>query len=435
MAARLVPLIPWIGSLLALACAALALRSNARKRLIQSLPTSRADGVFMGLVELNGTAESTDPLHSHLAEVPCVHYTWKVEEEWRRTSVSLDSKGRPTTKTEQGWNTVASGTGTQPFYLRDSSGAVLVHPQGAKLEPAAFMEHTCRPDDPLYYSKGPVAAISNSTHQRRFSEHGFALHAPLFIIGKARERGDVVAAEIAHDDTAGIFLISSRSEEKIVSGYRWGSIVWSIAGLIVLLGMLVWWDTLQGRHWQSQGFTYGGAALGYAGAWALGWVWFVYNALVGLRNRVQHALSLVDIQLQRRHDLIPVLVRLVEALKDHEQRVQTQEAALRAQSGATLPGRSGPDPQALTPALAGLLEAYPELQSDQLFLDLQQQLLSTENRIALARDYFNSIATHYNTCLEQFPDRVVAGLAMMKGKPLLAAAGFERAAVQVQFAR
>ncbi len=179
---------------------------------------------------------------------------------------------------------------------------------------------------------------------------------------------------------------------------------------------------------------YAGAALGLAGCWALGWVWSVYNGLISLRNRVLQGLSLVDIQLQRRHDLIPNLLRVVAAFREHERRVQAQVAALRSQAGATLPGQPGPDPQALAPTLVGLQEACPQLLSDQTFLALQKELVATENRIALARDYFNNIATHYNTSLEQVPDSAVAVLAMVKAQPLLAAAGFERAAVAVQFA-
>jgi hypothetical protein len=363
-----------------------------------------------------------------------VHYTWSVEEEWSRTVTRTDSKGKTSTHQEQGWNTVASGTETQPFYLKDASGAVLVQPKGAKLEPAPLLERSCGPDDALYYAKGPMEAVANSTQQRRFAEHGFALHAPVFIIGRAHERQDAVAPEIGYDKAAEIFVISSRGEEKIVSGYRAAAIALGVAGVIMLLGMLVWWDTLQGRYWLSRGWAYGGAVLGYAGCFVLGWVWSVYNGLIGLRNRVRQGLSLVDIQLRRRHDLIPNLMRVVETLKGHEQSVQRLATVLRAQAGATLPGQAGSDPQALKPALVGLQEAYPELKSDQAFLGLQKEIVSTENRIALARDYFNNIATHYNTRLGLVPDRAVAALGMLKAEPLLAAADFERAAVPVKFA-
>lgn len=422
---KLIPLMPWIGSLLALASAAAALHNNSRKRLIQSLPTCKTDGVFVGLVELSGTAESEQPLRSHLAEVPCVYYAWNVEEEWQKESSSTDQNGKTTTKREQGWQSVASGAETQSFYLKDSSGVVLVHPEGAKLEAATVMNRTCGPGDPLYYTKGPMQGVSNSTGQRRFTERAFALHAPVFIVGKARERGDAVAPEIAQDKTAELFLISSRGEQKVVSGYRAAATALSILGVVVLLGMLMWWDALQDRNWQSRTLFYGSAVLGYAALWILGWAWSVYNGLIRLRNRVQQGLSLVDIQLQRRQELIPNLVRVMDAFKSHEQRVQIQVVALRKQASAM---------QALRPALVGLQEAYPELKADQNFLDLQKELVSTENRIALARDYFNSIATHYNNSLEQFPDRAVAALALVKAQPLLADGDFERAAVQVRFA-
>jgi len=422
---KLIAFMPWIGSLLALACVAGALHNNSRKRLIQSLPTCKTDGVFVGLVELNGTAESEQPLRSHLAGVPCVHYAWNVEEEWQKDTTTTDQHGKTTTRHEQGWESVASGAETQSFYLKDSSGVVLVHPKGAKLEPLTVMDRTCGPGDPLYYAKGPMQGVSHSTQQRRFTERAFALHEPVFIIGKARERDDTVAPEIAQDKTAELFLISSRGERKVVSGYRAAAIALSILGVLVLLGMLAWWDALQGRHWQARALFYGSAVLGYVGLSMLGWAWSIYNGLIRLRNRVMQGLSLVDIQLQRRHELIPNLVRVMDAFRNHEQRVQIQVAALRQQAGTM---------QALKPALAGLQEAYPQLKADQNFLDLQQEIAATENRIALARDYFNNIATHYNTSLEQFPDSAVAALAMVKAQPLLAEGDFERAAVRVQFA-
>ncbi len=434
----LVPFMPWIGGAIALVCAFVAMRNNSRKRLIQSLPTSRSNGIFIGLVELNGVAESQAPLQSYLAGARCVHYEFKIEEHWERTTsetvTDADGKTRRESKTESGWKTVAEGGETQSFYLKDGGGAVLVHPKGARLEPKTLLSRTVGTGDPLYYGRGPSGAVDGSTQRRRFIEQGFLLHAPVFIVGKSRERRDVVAPEIAADETAELFLISSQGEEKVVSGYRMAAVLWTVAGLVGLLGMLVWWDLLHGREWTTRIRAYAGASFGYACFWIVGWVWSVYNGLITLRNRVRQGLSLVDIQLKRRHDLIPNLVRVVSGLKDHEQRVHTEVAALRAQAGATLPGMPGPDPRALKPALVGLQEAYPNLKADRAFLDLQKELVETENRIALARDYFNNIATHYNTCLEQVPDNVVAVLAAVRAQPRLEAADFERAAVKVSFA-
>ncbi len=431
---RAVFLLPWAGALLALGGIFLALRSNAHRRLILSLPTSRTDGVFIGLVKLKGTAESDAPLRSRLAGAPCVLYSWKVEEKWRRTVHTGGSRGRAGMRTEEGWRTVASGGVIPAFYLKDDHGAVRVDPTGAKLELESLFSYSCSEDDPLYYAKGPAEAIPHSVGRRRFTEQGIRLHSPVFVIGRAREREYVVAPEITADRAAELFLVSSRTEGKVLASHRGASIAWSIVGLLLLVGLLMGWDAAEEREWRDRLPFYAAAAAGYALAWCVGWFWSVYNNLVALRNRVRHGLSLVDVQLHRRHDLIPSLLHVVEALRDHERQVQSTLSALRGQAAATLPGEGGPGPHALAPSLRLLREAYPELAGNAAFLALQAELTATENRIALARDYFNSIATHFNTAIAQWPDRIVAAMAMLRPQPLLEAQDFERAEVDVHLA-
>ena len=102
---------PLIGGALAVLFAWISMRAARKRRYIRDTPTSKAAGVFIGDVELKGTAESAEPLTSHLAEIRCVHYAWLVEEHWRRTRVEsyTDSKGNRRTRTvvETGWDTVA----------------------------------------------------------------------------------------------------------------------------------------------------------------------------------------------------------------------------------------------------------------------------------------------------------------------------------------
>src|ERR1043165_5118987 len=165
---------PVIGVVLALACLLFALRSGKRKRLVDNLPTSKTSGVFIGLVELKGTAESAQPLTSYLAGQPCVHYQWNVEEHWSRTvtETETDSDGKTRTRTrhESGWKTVANGGEGIPFYLQDDCGLILVRPEGAKIEPATIFDETCGASDPLYYGKGPPDAVADSDFRRRFTE-------------------------------------------------------------------------------------------------------------------------------------------------------------------------------------------------------------------------------------------------------------------------
>jgi len=149
---------------------------------------------------------------------------------------------------------------------------------------------------------------------------------------------------------------------------------------------------------------------------------------------VTQAWSNVDVQLRRRADLIPNLVEAAKGLRGHERTVQQSLALLRSQARASKPGQAGPDPVATAPAVTALLESYPQLKANDAFLRLQAQLADTEDRIALAREYFNNIAAHYNRRLAVVPDHLVARLAGLREQPLFAAAGFERRAVTVHLA-
>jgi hypothetical protein len=142
----------------------------------------------------------------------------------------------------------------------------------------------------------------------------------------------------------------------------------------------------------------------------------------------------VDVQLKRRHDLIPNLVNAVTGLRDYEGNLQTELATLRAQLGATAPGVAGPDPAAVTKTLIAMAERYPELTAQPAFLKLQRELADTETRIALARGYFNDIATFYNIRLQIIPDRFICQLGGLKPSVLMAANDFERTPVEVDFA-
>jgi hypothetical protein len=141
------------------------------------------------------------------------------------------------------------------------------------------------------------------------------------------------------------------------------------------------------------------------------------------------------VQLKRRHDLVPRLVAVVAGLAQHERSVQELLAALRAQA-TIAPGAErgeGSLLEALAPRLVALREAHPRLVAQEGFLALQRELADTETRIALARAYYNDIASAYNTRLLVVPDRYAAALSGLRPEPLLSAEGFERAAVEVEF--
>ncbi|HSY19658.1 MAG TPA: LemA family protein [Candidatus Acidoferrales bacterium] len=429
------PFLPLIGAVLALVCLICAFRDGRRRRLIDNLPTSKTTGVFIGFVELKGTAESASPLASYLAEQACVHYSWTVQEHWSRTVTETytDDKGntQTRTRTESGWTQVADGGETIPFYLQDDCGVILIQPEGAKIEPLTIFDETCTPLNALYYGKGPAGAVSDSSFRRRFVEVAVPVKANLYLVGQARERQDIVAPEIAADSTAPMFLISTRTEEQVSGGMKWGSRGWTFFGLLAAVGFMVWSDMARNIDPQRQVVLYVAIGCAYLFTGLLLWIWMVYNALVDVRQRVRAAWSLVDIQLKRRFDLIPNLVNCVKGYQGHEAQVQTELAALRSQLSATPPGVAGPDHAAVSTQVIAIAERYPELKANDAFLALQKSLSDTEQRIALARSYFNEIATHYNTRLEIVPERYVALLGAMKPQSLMAANEFERAPVTV----
>jgi LemA protein len=141
-----------------------------------------------------------------------------------------------------------------------------------------------------------------------------------------------------------------------------------------------------------------------------------YNGLIKLRNRVEESWRQIDVELTRRHDLIPNLVETVKGYASHER--DTLEAVIQARNAAAQPGSSvaeqGQQEGMLTQALGrlfALAEAYPDLKANQNFLALQSELTSTEDRIAAGRRYYNATVRELNTKVETIPTNFIAGIA------------------------
>ena len=151
------------------------------------------------------------------------------------------------------------------------------------------------------------------------------------------------------------------------------------------------------------------------GAVVLGVLYFIgiYNGLVRARNESRNGWSQIDVQLKRRHDLIPNLVETAKGYMQHER--ETLEAVIQARNaavGVKDPAAAGKAEGVLGAALSGffaLAESYPDLKANQNFLSLQEELASTENRIGFARQAYNDAATTYNNKREIFPANLVSG--------------------------
>ncbi len=180
--------------------------------------------------------------------------------------------------------------------------------------------------------------------------------------------------------------------------------------------------------------------------WGVG----VYNRLIALRNQFKNAFAQIDVQLKRRYDLIPNLVETAKAYMKHER--ETLEAVIAARNQAVdAAARAARDPAdaaavrqmaaaegalgATLGRLFALSEAYPDLKANQNMMQLTEELTSTENRIAFARQAYNDGVMQYNVSVEQFPGSVIAGMFAFRPAELLEAteAPEERKPVKVSF--
>jgi len=162
-----------------------------------------------------------------------------------------------------------------------------------------------------------------------------------------------------------------------------------------------------------------------------------YNGLVRLRNRIENAWSQIDVQLQRRHDLIPNLVETVKGYAAHEKDtlervVQARNQAVSAQG----PAAQGQAENVLTGALRQLFavaEAYPDLKANQNFLNLQEELTSSEDRVAYARQFYNDTVLKYNNKIQSIPSNVIAGMFNFQEREYFEGEEEARTVPRVQF--
>ena len=164
-----------------------------------------------------------------------------------------------------------------------------------------------------------------------------------------------------------------------------------------------------------------------------------YNSMIGQEQRVNAAASNIDTQLQRRSDLIPNLVQTVKGYAAQEKTIFTDVANARAKlAGAqNVTDKANADAQ-LSGALSRLLvvvERYPDLKSNENFRDLQVALEGTENRIAIARQDYNNVATSYNTTIRRFPNSIISGIFRFEQKPYYKASEGAKEVPKVDFTK
>lgn len=167
------------------------------------------------------------------------------------------------------------------------------------------------------------------------------------------------------------------------------------------------------------------------------YIWFIYNSLVSAKLRVSEALSHIDVQLKRRTDLIPNLVETVKGYAKHEKELLENITKARSNllSAHSMQQKAEAN-NAISDTLKSLFavaENYPDLKASQNFKELQEELSDTENKIAYARQFYNSNVLDYNTKLQLFPNVITANMAGFKPADFFAATEEERKPVKVSF--
>jgi LemA protein len=168
-------------------------------------------------------------------------------------------------------------------------------------------------------------------------------------------------------------------------------------------------------------------------------VWVSYNSLVTRKNRVKNAWSQIDVQLKRRYDLIPNLVETVKGYAAHERELfeKVTQARANAMSAKTVADTAQAN-NTLTETLKSLFavaENYPNLKANENFLRLQEELATTENKIAFARQFYNDEAMSYKITIEKFPSNIIAAIFRFKPEDFFHIPEAEKEPVKVSFTK
>ena len=414
-----------VGTMAGLAAAVIAWMLDRRRRAYTDVATTPAAATSAGHVELKGRAWAAEPLLARRTQTPSVWWDYKLEEERRhtRTVTETDSEGRTRTRTEtyEQWHTIDTAEAALPaLEVVDATGSVTVRLGSARVVPRRTLRETFR-DDGRLAGRGLLAKMfDNRTGRYRETERAVAVGDQLFVVGEAvlDERAGVPVV-------GGGPLVSTRSEDSHTG--RLGAAVTAlvlVAAAAIGFGLAVAISPTQATP-ASIGAAVGVPLLLLVGAW-LG---TAYNRLHLLAQGIERAWSLIDVQLQRRHDLVPALAEVVAAHADHERSVQAGIAEARWQPGghtaAELEGEAAGQTAALRQLLARA-EAHPELEADASFERLQRALADAEGRIAGSRTFYNDSLTLLRNQTQKVPGLLVARFLDLDRRELLRADGFER---------
>lgn len=407
---------------------------DRRRRKYADRATTPAAALFAGLNLVKGRGWVAEPIESYRTRTPSLWWEYTLEEERRQTRTVTDSNGRTRTETTTSWHTVETRkNAVREIEVVDDTGSALVRLEGASVVPAQVHQATFRRDDMKGILGRLLTAGNGATGRYRETEKVVAYGADLFVAGECELDEERLVPVVAKK-----VMVSTRSSESHV---RWLTVGVLFFLLVTMVALTLGIASLirPGEIGDPVGWVPGVAASVVLVVVAWGIV--TYNRLKMVGESADRAWSLVDVQLRRRHDLIPALQRCVAAHAAHEQATQVSLAEARAAVG-----RAGPDDEAAalsdeaemqTQALRSILavaEAHPELTADASFARLQRELADTEDRIAASRTFYNDSLTILRDRCQKFPDSLIANRIRLDHRELIEARGFERTVPAVRHA-
>jgi LemA protein len=400
-----------------------------RRQLLAQTPTSRCAAVFMGWNEVRGSAYTPTPSTSHFSQLACVYWQYSVEEEIRttRTITSTDAQGHTSTRTQTdySWNTIDAGGDRKPLFVVDPTGSVAVSFEGASVRPTSAVDRILG-HRPFFGGDGPTGRI-------REREQVIAVGEAVFVCGDA-VLDDQTHAPVIRGNEGGPFVIATgeQAESRVRSRFEAGGffLAFLAVGLCATASVLAFLregDSVS-VEW-IPGLVIGLAVLAGCA------LTLAYNGLVRVRNRADRAFSLVDVMLQRRHDLIGNLVEVVRGYAQHEQQLQAQLAALRsaARTDVATADTDASEQTVLAREVFARAEAYPAVKADDAFTRFQRALSDAEDRIGAAREFYNESVTALRDRTHTFPGSLLARFGDFHDRPLFAPDAFERSTEHVSF--
>ena len=401
-----------------------------RRWLIADTPRSDAAHVFVGTNEVVGQVRPVvRPLVAPYTGVECVWYRSVLERERR------DEEGRTR------WSVVSDESSVAPFWISDDSGQVLVRPKGASVYTAERRrsEHSGAPVRhtglSLLRTLEGVSMPASSLDRHRTTEWILRPDEAAYLLGEATLREDVVAVEFAPcDPVSGVqrrsLLVSAGDEARAARRTAWqGAALFTLFVAGAAAVPLAWqWFVVErsGGYevgdptiWESSRSGVAAVLTVVVAALPVSYVVRVHNRLVATRNRAIAAWSLIDVQLRRRHDLLPLLAETVRGAMAHERDAHEQVAVARTELG--LSSVRLPDDSTLQRAedldrvdrgrsreLVALVEGHPELRTDENALALLRELVTAEDAVAFARSFYNDAVTVMRDRRERFPGLLLA---------------------------